>query len=104
MIFFITVHELRRGANARTLIKLAHLYEVKGLLEACRLRIVETLTVTNFVESVQIFNKYELKEGYAKLVEFGKRYLKDIKDGEEYDKLPFHFKFGVLESCVNYTY
>merc|ERR1719295_2314155 len=43
MLYYIMVNDLRKEVNPRTLIKLAHLYELKGLFAACSTRIVADL-------------------------------------------------------------
>merc|ERR1712124_86318 len=68
MVRYIICHDLRRGAKVRSLIKLAHLYQVSALFDSCAMRILEELDDDNFVESANLFNKYEIKDGYEDIV------------------------------------
>ena len=97
MIYYIICCDLRRDANPRALIRMAHLYELKGLFAACSKRIVSDLEVDNFVESVQVFTRFNIEEGFNELVEFGKLNLKELKDEESFRELPFLFRYGLLK-------
>merc|ERR1711951_133735 len=68
MIYYIICHDLRRGAHALSLIKLAHLYQLSALLDACVMRILDELDDDNFVESANLFNRYEIEDGYDDIV------------------------------------
>lgn len=84
--------------NALSLIVIAHLYQLSTLFDACAARIVQNLKVDNYVESARIFHRFEIKDGYDKLVDFGRNRCRRIKKLESYDSLPFAFRYGVLET------
>lgn len=96
MYYYICTNELRKDVNPITLIKLAHLYDLKSLFHACSNRISYTLSVDNYIEAANAFNRYEIAHKYHKLVEFGKKHLKQIEKKDNFNNLAFSFKFGIL--------
>merc|ERR1712062_841217 len=80
MIYYIMVHDLRKDASPLTLIKLAHLYQLPTLLNACSARITQELTHRNFIESVNTFHRYEIEDGYEELVRFGRVNYRCVKN------------------------
>lgn len=85
-------------ARSLKLIKLAHIYELKGLFVACCTRIIGELSVQNFVESFQVFNRYEIQQGFDDLVQFGKENLSELQRLDSFNELPYLFRFGHLRS------
>ena len=98
--YFIIVNDLREDVNALSLILLADLYQLNTLFDACSARILQNLKVDNYVESARIFHRFEIKDGYDKLVDFGKNCYRQIQKLESYDSLPFAFRYGVIEHTV----
>ena len=96
LVYYICCCDLRKNANPRALIKMAHLYELNGLFQACLQRIVSDLEVDNFVESVQVLTRFHIEEGFQDLVQFGRLNLKELKEEESFHELPFLFRFGLL--------
>lgn len=96
MIYYIICFDLRRDANPRALIRMAHLYELEALFTACSKRIVSDLKVHNFAESVHIFTRFSIEEGFQDLVDFGKANLKVLREQNLFQELPFLFRYGLL--------
>jgi hypothetical protein len=56
--------------HARSLLALAHKYEVKGLVHECERYLVGTLSADNAVELLQLADKYESKELKGRALQF----------------------------------
>ncbi len=96
MYYYICTDKLRNKVNAIRLIKLAHLYDLSSLFSACANRIFTELSVDNFIESANAFNRYGIENHYVELTEFGKQNLIEIQKQENFQDLSFEFKYGVL--------
>lgn len=101
MIFFLYTNRLMKSDRAQgralPLIRLAHLFELKALFDCCREQILEKVNINNFVESVKVFNRYEIDDGLDRLISYGKRRLNRLKKLDSYEQLPFIFRRQVLE-------
>lgn len=65
------VDEIRDDSNITNLFKFAHFYQIGRLYQLCRKKLIEHLDIDNFVDTVHLFNHYEIKEGYDELIKFG---------------------------------
>ena len=64
MMYFLCTDRLRADANALGVIRLAHCYEARRLFLRCVNRIIDTVSIDTFVETVEVFNKYEIAHGF----------------------------------------
>lgn len=96
MYFYIVTNQLRDNVNPITLIKLAHLYDLTSLFRACANKIITELSIDNYISSANTFNRYSIESQYDKIIEFGKKNLKEIEKKDNFQDLSFAFKFGVL--------
>ena len=96
MVYFLATDILRKSANALSVIRLAHFYEIDRLIMACLNRMLDSLTVDSFVEVVNTFDRYSIEHGYGTLVAFGQTHCKEIKVREDYNDLTHCFKCIVL--------
>eukprot|EP01084_Bolivina_argentea_P276479 471757_1 len=99
MIYFMVTNILRKNANALSLIRLAHYYEIERLVMACLNRMIETLSVSTFCTVVSTFDRYSIEHGYNTLVEFGKKNVKEIRAHPSFGDLSHAFKCIVLGSA-----
>ena len=60
MMYFIITGKLKKEIFVFDMIKLSHCYQLKNLFNACFDRLVNTLNAHNFVEAVNIFEKYNI--------------------------------------------
>lgn len=89
---------LRESAQENVpIIRLAHLYQCKGLFECCRKSIIDNLKVVNFVESIKVCNEYEIHKGMDTLIKFGKKHPDELKKLDLDRELSHIFRVGVLE-------
>ena len=98
MLYYIMVQDLRQDVTPLSLIKLAHLYQLTTLFDACSARITQNLSVSNFIESVNTFNRYEIEDGYEELVHHGRKHINQLRTLPEFKDLHFSFKYGLLKS------
>lgn len=92
MLLYLMVGHLRKEANPRTLIRIAHLYKLKGLFAACSERIISDLTVDTFMESLAVINRYEIEHVLDRLIKFGKEHMTELQALESFNDLPFTFE------------
>lgn len=92
LLYFVVTNRLKATANALSIILLAHYFEIDRLFYRCVDQIVEGINVDNFVETVQIFNKFEIHEGLAAVVKFGKKHIKEIQQCDDFTELPHTFR------------
>eukprot|EP01084_Bolivina_argentea_P086064 155567_1 len=64
LVHFMYTNALRVDANVFNLIHMAHYYEMDRLFWECTKRLVNNISVENYVETINIFNKYEIEYGY----------------------------------------
>lgn len=95
LIYYVCCRSLRQGARVLSLIKLAHLYQLNALFDACVMRILKELNGDNFVESANLFNRYEIKDGYDEIVEFGRQPWGRIKN---YKNLCYAFRCAIEQA------
>lgn len=96
MVYFLATDILRKTADALSVIRLAHFYEIDRLTMACLNRMIDTLSIDTFVRVVNTFDRYSIEHGYNTLVQYGKTHCNEIKNREDYDELTHCFKCIVL--------
>merc|ERR1712087_577712 len=106
VLFFLFTNKFR-VSESRRVMRLAHLFQIKTLFECCREEMIKSVTVENFVETVEVMLRYEIQDGMKILISFGQDNLDGVKSqtlGKGYAELPFSFRF-MLENWtdrVNY--
>lgn len=93
LAYFINTNKLSTKANPRALAPLAHLYQMTELFWQCINMAVNQLDVDNFVQTVQLFNKYEIEERFQTVIQFGKDNVKKLKARSDFQELSHSFKF-----------
>ena len=73
LTFFMCTGRLMKKANARNLIHPAHFYQMDGLLAKCIDHCIQTISIDNFSETLRIFERYQIQNGYNFSVQFAKR-------------------------------
>jgi speckle-type POZ protein len=77
-----------RALGAKSLLAIAHKYEVKGLMQACELDLIKMLSISNVVELLIFADLYESNELKIKALTFIKNNLKVLtKTGHFYESL-----------------
>eukprot|EP01083_Nonionella_stella_P141476 436000_1 len=97
LTYFMSTNILRNTSNPLNLIVLAHYYEMQRLFRQCARRLVASISVANFVETIHVFDKYQIDEGYETLVQFARRNVVELKKTDGFDKLHHYFRFIVLK-------
>eukprot|EP01083_Nonionella_stella_P173776 600492_1 len=90
---FMSTNTLRDGSNALNMIELAHYYQMERLFRECVCRLVQNVSITNFVATIQVFDRYQVDEGYDKLVQFAKDNAQDLQNTDDFDKLHHSFQY-----------
>merc|ERR1712130_12737 len=73
ILFFLKTNILKNDCDIFNVIILAEKYQINGLKEECIHRLVENLSIENFVETINIFHRLEIQNGYGNILEFGKK-------------------------------
>ena len=97
LAYFVTTNKLRDDANVFELIHYAHLYQIKSLFLECSERIIENVQLENYVETVKVLDKYNIERGFPWVVQFGKRHIKELRQRDDFIKLPCSFRTVALE-------
>jgi hypothetical protein len=71
--------------------KLAHFYQLSTLVELCGARMLATLDLDSYVQTVNCFDKYRLTKGYQIFSVFGGQHLSELKLRSDYNSLPHSF-------------
>merc|ERR1712154_234975 len=79
MVFFMCTDQVPKDARTVNLARLAHCYQMDGLFWKCVERMVKNISLDTFVETVGVFEKYEIKEGYQSVIAFGKANITELK-------------------------
>lgn len=64
-------------------------------------RLCETVTVDNYVKTVQILNKYDIEQGFDMVVPFGKEHIEELKKRDDFSSLSCAFKRVILGVSKN---
>merc|ERR1712087_52547 len=102
VLFFLFLNKFH-VSEPRRVIVLAHLFQIKTLFECCREEMIKSVTVENFVETVEVMLRYEVQDGMKILISFGQDNLEGLKSlalDKGYLDLPFSFRF-MLENWVD---
>jgi len=103
LVYFMCTNQLRNDANPLHLFPLGHLYQMDRLMEKCVKRIVETVEIKNYVQTVHLLGKYDLDEELQSVAQFGKRHVKELKKLKNFHMLsPSHriFALGLVRKSV----
>eukprot|EP01083_Nonionella_stella_P094542 265292_1 len=72
LTYFMSTNILKTECNPWNMIALAHYYEMNRLLQQCVDRIINIISVQNFAQTVNVFDKFQIVAGYKKLIKFAK--------------------------------
>eukprot|EP01083_Nonionella_stella_P005616 16249_1 len=97
LTWFMSTNALKQDCNPIHLIALAHFYEMDRLFYQCVNKMIKTLSVKNFVQTIQTFDKYEISKGYQSLVDFAKSNIAELKQRNDFLLLSHSFRCGVLK-------
>ena len=103
MLYCMCTGTLREDANAMRVLKLAHYYEAGRLLDKCMERLIDQLSVDTFVETVNLYARYEIDGMRRSLLDFGHRNAAEIEERDDYKTLPFLFR-GMLKQTKPFTF
>jgi hypothetical protein len=91
-----------RALEAKSLLAIAHKYEVKGLIQACELDLIKMLSISNVVELLIFADLYEANELKIKALTFIKTNSKVlIKTGRFYESLSPELMHEVICQLVD---
>jgi len=96
LVFWIKRHRMPMNCNAVNLMSLAHCYGLTDLYWKCVERIIRGLNVQNFVETVQLLEKWEIQSHFGVVVAFGKRNIGRIQKEDNFKELPFSFRCSLM--------
>eukprot|EP01084_Bolivina_argentea_P134998 237959_1 len=96
LVHFMCTNKLSLYANALNLVHMAHYYEMDRLFWQCAKRLVDNISMKNYVETVKIFDKYEIQNGYQTVIDFGKKNLKELQKRDDFLQLSHLFRCIVL--------
>lgn len=96
LIYFLCVNKPRKDSNLMNLLKLAHYYQMGRLFKVCRDSLIKNIKRETFVEIVNLFEQYSIKEGYEKLVAFALKNEDKLRKEKNFNDLPHCFKYGIL--------
>merc|ERR1712045_260455 len=80
LVYYMCTDTLREDANAKGLIQLAHYFQMKRLFGECADILIDDLSLDTFVETANIFSKYEIEEKGQRVIDFGKRHIEKLQD------------------------
>ena len=96
MLYFMSTDELRDDCNALNVIQLAQFYQMDRLLWKCINKLLKEVTVKSFVDTISIFDKHEISEGYQALVDFAKKNIAALQKEPNFLQLSHSFRCGIL--------
>eukprot|EP01083_Nonionella_stella_P102032 289929_1 len=97
MLYFMSTNVLKSDCNAFNVIGLAHYYELNRLFTECINRIISNISIQHFAQSINIFDKFEIEDGYDCLVQFAKQNLDELQKEPDFDTIPHSFKCLVFK-------
>eukprot|EP01083_Nonionella_stella_P215730 776173_1 len=100
MVYYMSTNKLKKTSNALNVIQLAHYYGMDRLFWECASRLLQHVSVQNFVQTIKTFDTFEIANGYDTLVEFAKKNAKELEETDDFNTLSHAFKCVVLnKSC-----
>lgn len=101
LAYFINTNKLKMNSNPLNLAPLAHLYQMHELFWQCVNKAVNQLNVDSFVQTFQLFNKYEIEDRFETVIQFGKDNVKTLKAQDNFQLLSHSSRFmlGATQSC-----
>ena len=128
MVYFICTGDLPYEVNAFHMVQLSHMYQVCAcshssfdpldgqhitwkrsphqmdrLFYKSAERLCETVTVDNYVKTVEALNKYDIEQGFDWVVPFGKDNIEELKRRDDFTDLSCAFKRVILGVTNNNT-
>lgn len=97
LAYFVTTNKLRNDANVLDILPLAHLYQIPSLFWECSERIIKNVNLDNYVETLNVLNKYDIKRGFPWMVRFGKKNIEALRERDDFEQLPCSFRTVALE-------
>ena len=98
LTYFMCTGELPFKRNALNLMQLAHYYQMDGLFEQCENEAIRTVSVKNFFEALNVFEKYQNTKACNALIEFAKKNKVRLKKSNGCDKIPFVLKCALFDA------
>ena len=89
LIYYLCVNELPENVNIFNIIQLAHFYQFNQLYSLCLSEMIRNISVDNYINTHKIFDKYEVKNGFATILLFGKKNIDKIKEQDGFEDLSF---------------
>lgn len=96
LLYFMTTDELKADYNASNVIHLALRYQMNKSTWICINRLIKDLTVENLAETISIFDKHNISDGYQTLIDFAKEHLDKLVYEPTFLQLPHSFRHGIL--------
>lgn len=99
LLYFMCTDELKEDSDAMNMIHLAQFYQMDGLILKCADRMIKDVTVKNIVVTINVFDRYEISEGYQALVHFAKTNIEELKKENNFLLLSHSFRIfrcGIL--------
>ena len=96
LVYFMCTDELRATADPLTLISVAHMYQMDRMFWQCAEKMSKTVTIWNFVETVNTLNKYDIAQGIPLVVAFGKNNIEKLKKRSDFCNLSCAFRWMIL--------
>lgn len=93
LAYFINTNKLKEDCTPLTLAPLAHLYQMHDLFWQCINTAVNQLSIGTFVDTVQLFNKYEIEERFGTVIDFGKTNVGLLKCRDDFKLLSHSCRF-----------
>merc|ERR1712228_11685 len=96
LLFFMSTNELKPDCNVFNVIQLDHFYQMKQLELQCVNKLIQNISVKNFVATINLFDRYEIVEEYQALIDFAKKNLDELKKEPNFLQLSHTFRCGTL--------
>lgn len=100
LVYFMCTNKLRDDADPRHLFPFGHMYQMDRLMEYSAKKIVETVTVASYVQTVHLLEKYGLESELQSLAKFGKSHVAELEKQDDFDTLSSShrvFALGVVK-------
>eukprot|EP01083_Nonionella_stella_P294190 1000317_1 len=98
LIYFMATNVLKDDCNPWNIIALAHYYEMNRLLHQCVDRIIKNINIQNFAKTINVFDKFQIVNGYQQLIQFAKQNVEELKKAPDFDTIPHSFTCCILNN------